>query len=605
MTISDARVRADADHIAAGSAAAVTEDLQHALFGRHLATHLRVRDRLLEAVDDRPRDDLRHLDEGELAAGLWQKALPAIEASISELALDTPLRGAVLDWAQVLAPRMFLTGTGQIDLSTYTILTLGDGSPYQQRCLSELDDATATGGLALTELDGTNGNDCQTTATYDPVTDGYWVNSNTRGGSKKMPNVAATTIPKIFVVTARLLIDGADQGVLPFLARLRTADELAEGVRVHRLGAKGTGPMDHALIYFRRFWLPRDALVAGTTARVAPGGRFASDEPEPRRRFGKVISVLSRGRLDLATAAAAGARAGLVGAVNYARQRTSGRGTVMLERDNVLAQVLPAVAAAYATSTLGRILRDMLTDTPDDPRHVVLAMLAKPLLSDTAAAILQVCRRRTAAEGVMRDNRLIDWVAGTEDIITAEGENDIMAVVAAGVGVDLNAIQLPGTPAVLPWYVDVLAQRAQIIAEALTNGIHADAGAVLGRDDARVAYSATTGHRLAATALVIGADQATDPTGKQVLLLLAEAYALERIQEHGLWYNARGLMTPAHAARLEKRLVVVWQLIEAALPVLIDAFAVPVIPAAPLYAAEGYKAARAAAAAADQPGFFD
>ncbi|MFI5721115.1 acyl-CoA dehydrogenase family protein [Nocardia sp. NPDC051750] len=601
MTISEARAHTAEIDSGTGTTAA----LQHALFGSHLALHLRVRDALLEGVDDRPRDDLRHLEEGELAAGLWQKALPAVGTTITELATDTPLRGAVLDWAQVLAPRMFLTGTGQIDLSTYTILTLGDGSDYQQRCLSELDDATATGGLALTELDGTNGNDCQTTATYDPVTDGYWLDSPTRGASKKMPNVAAAGIPKTFVVTARLLVDGIDQGVLPFLARLRTADGLAEGVRVFRLGGKGTGPMDHALIHFRRFWLPREALVAGDTAQVAPGGRFSSDTPEPRARFGKVISVLSRGRLDLATAAAAGARAGLVGAVDYAEQRTSGRGTRNIERDNVLAQYLPAVAAAYATSTLGRILRDMLTDTPDDPLHVVLAMLAKPLLSDTAAEILQVCRRRTGSEGGMRDNRVIDWVAGTEDIITAEGENDILAVVAAAVGVDLTAIQIPGTPEVSPWYVDVLAQREHIIAEALANGTYADAGAVLGRDDAQVAYSTTTGHRLAATSLVVSADQATDPTGRQVLLLLAEAYALDRIQENGNWYNARGLMTPAHADRLEKRLVVVWRLLAEALPLLVAAFAIPVIVGAPLFAPEGYKAARAAQAEADQPGFFD
>ncbi|MFD4406611.1 hypothetical protein ACFWPH_28010 [Nocardia sp. NPDC058499] len=603
MTISDAHVDLVGSEIATDPAAAVTEALQNSLFGRHLALHLRVRNALLAEVDDRPRHDLTHLKEGELAAGLWRKALPAVGTTITDLATDTQLRGAVLDQAQVLAPRMFLTGTGQIDLSTYTILTLGDGSDYQQRCLSELNTVTATGGLALTEVGGTNGNDCLTTATYDPVTDGYWVDSVTPDGAKKMPNVAVGR--KTFVVTARLIHDGTDQGVLPFLARLRTAEGLAEGVRVHRLGGKGTGPMDHALIYFRRFWLPREALVAGATARIDAGGRFSSDEPDPRRRFGKVIAVLSRGRLDLATAAAAGGRAGLVGAVKYAQQRTSGRGTVMLERDNVLAQYLPATAAAYATSTLGRILRDMLTDTPDDPRHVVLAMLAKPLLSDTAADILRVCRRRTGAEGVMRDNRIIDWVAGTEDIITAEGENNIMAAAAAAVGVDLTAIQLPGTPAGLPWYVDVLAQRTQIIGEGLASGHYANAGAVLGRDDARVQYTTTTGERLAATSLVIAAGQSADPTGRQLLLLLAEAYALDRIKEHGNWYNARGLMSAAHADRLEKRLVVVWRLLAEALPVLVDAFAVPPIPGAPLFSPQGYKAAIAAAAEADQPGFFD
>ncbi|MBF6436105.1 hypothetical protein [Nocardia cyriacigeorgica] len=601
MTISDAHVFAIDP--SAEENTTVDEALQRVIFGEHRDLHLRIRDALIE-LDDRPRPDLRHSQEAELAPGLLRKALPAIGATAVDLASDAQTRGAFCDWAQVLAPRMFLILTGHIDLSTNAIRTLGNGSAYQRQCLAELNTGATVGGLGLTELDGTNGADHQTTATWDPATDGFWLNSPTPGACKYMPNVGDPSTPKTFVITARLFVDGHDEGVLPFLTRLRTADGPADGVRIFRLPDKSSGPMDHALIRFARFWVPRDALLGGSMAQMTPDGRFEC-RVSKRERFSKVIAILSQGRLDLATAAITSARAGLVGAYHYASQRMSGTGTVMMARDNVGADLMPALAATYATSALGRRIRDMVSADPAGAQNVVFAMLAKPLLSYTAHDVLKVCRWRTASQGILRSNRMVDWIGNLEAIITAEGENQILQVVAASAGSDLAGLELPGTPREMPWYVDVLGRRARAIADGLATGDATAAGAVMGRNSAAIQLTTATAERLAVTALVASADETDDRSAKELILLLAEAYALDRIRHNGLWYTARGILTQERAREIEIRLAECWAELQGEFPTLLSAFQIPAIPGAPLFApGRDYKQALVDAVAGADPGYF-
>ncbi|WP_067564777.1 acyl-CoA dehydrogenase family protein [Nocardia acidivorans] len=336
-----------------------------------------------------------------------------------EIAADPQLRGALCDWAQVAAPRLLLILTGHFDLAIGAVLALGNGSRYQRSCLDELDTGAALGALMLTELGGTNGADQQTTATWDPESAEFILTTPSPAAIEFMPDVADPTVPKTVVVTARLLGDGRDEGVLPFLLRLRTADGLAEGVDVVRLPDKDSAPMDHAMVRFHRVRLPVDALLGGDWARIEADGHFECALP-PRRRFHAAISVLGNGRLDLANAAIASARAGLAGLVNYSRQRRPGAGMRMADRDAVQQDLVGALVAVYAASVLGRQIRDMRADQSNsDAGDALWSMLAKPLLSNTAHRVLMTCRQRAAAQGALRVNRLTDWIGNLEAIITA------------------------------------------------------------------------------------------------------------------------------------------------------------------------------------------
>ncbi len=95
-----------------------------------------------------------------------------------------------------------------------------------------------------------------------------------------MLNVADPAVPKVVVVTARLMMDGHDEGVFPFLLPMRdAAGELAPGVRVVALPEKTGSAMDHGLIEFDDCWVPAESLLGGGWARIEEG-RLKSGVPQ-------------------------------------------------------------------------------------------------------------------------------------------------------------------------------------------------------------------------------------------------------------------------------------------------------------------------------------
>ncbi|WP_433574751.1 acyl-CoA dehydrogenase family protein [Nocardia brasiliensis] len=561
------------------AAPSTTEALREVIFGAHTALHARVRDTVV-ALSDLPRSGLTFAQQTQTAPALLRAVIAELGPA-HEITADVQLRGALCDWAQIAAPRLLLVLTGHFDLTVGAILALGDGSRYQRECLAELDTGAALGVLMLTELGGTNGADQQTTASWDAGTGEFVLSTPSATAVKIMPNVADATEAKTGIVTARLVIDGRDEGVLPFLLRLRTRSGLAEGVDVVRLPDKVSAPMDHAMIRFDQVRLPREALLGGDWARLSADGKFDCALP-PRKRFHRAIGVLGDGRLDLANAAVASARAALAGLVNYTRQRRPGSGVLMADRDAVQRDLATALAAVYATSTLGRRLRDLRAATGTGQAQAVWSMLAKPLLSNTAHQVLMMCRQRAAAQGSLRINHIADWIGNLEAIVTAEGENQIMQVTAGRQGEILTEFQLPDTPG-MPWYIDTLAEREHAIAADLHNGIFHTAGNALGPDSAAIELATATAERLAATALATAALTTDDPLAKKLTATAAAAYALERIHARGTWYTAHRHLSPERATTITSELNRHHAVLTARLPTLVAAFGIPQLPG-PIFA---------------------
>jgi alkylation response protein AidB-like acyl-CoA dehydrogenase len=553
------------------------------IYGSEGPVHARVHE-AVAALGDLPRSDITYAQHAAAAYPLLRAVITKLGGSACAIAADTQLRGVLCEWAAIAAPRLMPVLSGHFDLAIGAILALGDGSDYQQRCLAELDCAEAFGALMLTELGGTNGADQQTTATWDATIDGFWLTTPTPAAAKFMPNVADPHVPKTVVVTARMILAGRDEGVLPFLLRLRTSIGLVDGVRVVTLPGKVTIPMDHGLIRFDRVRLPRQALLGGNWARLTADGRLDCALPT-HARFRRAISVLDDGRVDLPNAAVASARAGLVGLVNYTRQRRPrAGGTLMADRDAVQRDLATAVAEVYATSVLGRCLRAMRTDPDSDPDRALWPMLGKPLLSETAYRVLQMCQRRAAAQGMLRINYLPDWIGNIDGIITAEGENQIMQVAAGRACLHHTLLQLPATPTPLPWYIDLLTAREHTLANGLRRGDHHTAGPVPGPDSAAIELATTTAERLAATALAAAATTISDPHAIKLASSAASTYALERIYAHSGWYTTHQLHSwhdtaPAIASELNHHR----QILIDHLPAMVAAFDIPALPAAPLF----------------------
>ncbi|MFC8047280.1 acyl-CoA dehydrogenase family protein [Nocardia sp. NPDC057353] len=497
-----------------------------------------------------------------------------MRCTASDLALDAQLRGALCDWAQIAAPRLLLVLTGDLDLAVGGILALGNGSDYQRECLAELDHGASLGVLALTEFGGTNGANQGTIAEYDRVRNGFWLSTPAFEYAKFMPNIADPAVPKTVLVTARLLVDGGDEGVLPFLVRLRTADGLIDGVDVETLPDKDSAPMDHAVFRFRRVWLPADALLAGDWGRMTAAG-FECALPV-HRRFHAAVSALGNGRLDLANASIASARAALTGLVNYGRQRRPGQSAPLTDRHPVRGELISHLAAVYATSVLGRRLRDLrATVGADENDQRLWSMLAKPLLSFTAQQTLTMVRQRMAAQGALRVNHVVDWIGNTQAIYTAEGENQIMLVTAGKAGRALTALRLPELPAELPWYLSLLTARQEATAERVELLRGRGRGAAAGElDSVAIELAQVTGAVQATTALLAVADRTADPVAKALLESAAAVYALETVKADAFWYAANQHLHPELAVRIDAELGAHHEVLSGHLAELVGAFLV-------------------------------
>ncbi|MFB7718320.1 acyl-CoA dehydrogenase family protein [Nocardia sp. NPDC056100] len=551
--------------------------LRTVIFGAQTALHTRVRD-IVVGLPDQPRSGATYSELTQNAPDLLRTVIRELGRPAREIAADPQLRGALCDWAQVAAPRLLLVLTGHFDLAIGAILALGNGSDYQQNCLRELDTAATLGALMLTELGGTNGADQQTTATWDPIAGGFVLTTPCPAAVKFMPNVADPDIPKTVVVTARLLIHGRDEGVLPFLLRLRTSEGLADGVDVVRLPDKDSAPMDHAMVRFHNVRLPVDALLGGDWARIDADGVFECALP-PRRRFHAAISVLGNGRLDLANAAIASARAALAGLVNYTNQRRPGTGTRMADRDAVQRDLIRALVEVYATSVLGRHIRDIrAAGTHTGPDDAMWSMLAKPLLSNTAHQTVITCRQRAAAQGALRINHLQDWIGNLEAIITAEGENQILQVTAGKLAVDRPPLRLPDTPTQQPWHIVMLEKRERAIAAALRQGTYDATGVAPGPDSAAIELATAIAERLAAQALLSAARSCNHPFARQLASSAAAAYALQRIRAHAVWYTTHQHMSSQRATQLTTELHHHYALLTSHLSTMVSAFDIPELP---------------------------
>lgn len=554
------------------------QTLRTAVLGRDEDLRERVRTAVIE-LGDAPCSGLPYRDEAAVAPFLLRRVVAALGGSSAAIAADPLLRGALCEWSAVAAPHLLPILTGHFDLALGAIRTLGNGSEYQQSLLADLDSGAAVGELLLTELGGTNGADQQTTATWDGQHGGFWLDSPTVESWKFMPNIADPKTPKIGLVTARLLIDGRDEGVMPFLLQFRGSDgSLVRGLHLVALPDKPWAPMDHAMIRFAAVFVPRDALLGGDWAVMTDDGQLDCALP-PRQRWHRAISVLGDGRLDLANAAAAVARAGLALMHNYAVQRRPGGRTAMVDRGTVRRDLISAVASTYAVSVLGRRVRQMRAAAADgDPVQTVWSMLAKPLLAYTSHQVLMTCRQRAAAQGSLRVNWLGDWIGLVEGVITAEGESQLMwrqAGLAHGSGLNITALQVPDTPPHLPWYVRMLADRELAIADGLRRDDYDVAGTAMDRDTAAIELAAATSERLAATAVATAAERCGDRTARSLLESVAAVYALERICERGSWYAAHRQMSPQRGRSVLTELQRHRQIVGAHLSELVDGFDVP------------------------------
>jgi acyl-CoA oxidase len=321
---------------------------------------------------------------------------------------------------------------------------------HHQAYVNKIINLELRGCFAMTETGhGSDVQSLETTATYDPTTQEFVIDSPTPSARKDYIGGAAETAT-IAAVFAQLITaeDGApvDHGVHCVLVPIRDADgnDLPGVTTSDNLYKGGLPGVDNGRIIFDHVRVPRENLL-NRYGDVAANGTYSSPIESPNRRFFTMLGTLVRGRITVGGSAGAAAGVALDIATRYALQRRQfsapDEDAEVLIMDYLVHQrrLLPLIAKSYALqfaqNELVAKLHDLQTsDAPDlEEQRELDARAAGLKAANTwhASRAIQEAREACGGAGYMAENRLIALRADTDVFTTFEGDNHVLTQLVA------------------------------------------------------------------------------------------------------------------------------------------------------------------------------
>jgi acyl-CoA oxidase len=303
-----------------------------------------------------------------------------------------------------------------------------------------------TGCFAMTEAGhGSNVQQLQTTATYDPDTDEFVIDTPSDEARKEYIGNAACHAD-VAAVFAQLTVAGEEHGVHVFAVPLRDREgNLCSGVRIEDSGEKmGLNGVDNGRIWFDDARVPRDALL-NRYADVDGEGNYSSPIENPNRRFFTMVGALVQGRVCISGASISAAKSALTIATRYGLRRKQfgppdgDDEVVILEYRTHQRRLMPLLAKTYALHFTQAELRGKfhdvfsLEDPPERERRELESFAAamKATASWHATRTIQTARECCGGAGYMAENRLPALKADTDIFTTFEGDNVVLMMLAA------------------------------------------------------------------------------------------------------------------------------------------------------------------------------
>jgi acyl-CoA oxidase len=321
------------------------------------------------------------------------------------------------------------------------------GEAQRRRWLPEVASLALPGAFAMTEKGhGSNVRDLRTTATYDPATEEFVVDTPSEADHKEWIGNAARHA-RMASVFARLVVGGEDYGVHALLVPVRDGKgRPASGVRIADSGRKmGLNGVDNGRLWFDGVRVPREALL-DRFAQVAPDGTYTSPIPSPGARFFTMLGTLVGGRIAVGSAAVSVMKSALTIAVRYGdRRRQFGpKGSAEVPvLDNLSHQrrLLPRVAEAYALTFALHALAERFHAVHAAPGDGVEDAGLRAIETEAAAlkaaaswactAAVQEAREACGGEGYRWANRIPALKADSDIFTTFEGDNTVLLLQVA------------------------------------------------------------------------------------------------------------------------------------------------------------------------------
>ncbi|KAM5135159.1 peroxisomal acyl-coenzyme A oxidase 1 [Mantella aurantiaca] len=331
-----------------------------------------------------------------------------------------------------------------LHLGMFLPTLLSQATPEQQeRFFMPAWNLEIIGTYAQTEMGhGTHLRGLETTATYDPSTQEFILNSPTVSSIKWWPGGLGKTSNHA-VVLAQLYTQGECKGLQAFIVPIRHmgTHEPLPGVTVGDIGPKfGFDEIDNGFLSFNKFRIPRENMLM-KHAKVEPDGTYVKPLSD-KLTYGTMVFIRS---MIVGESARSLARACTI-AIRYSAVRHQSEIRVGDPEPQILNfqtqqyKLFPLLAAAYAFNFVGtymnqtyhRITGDIqqgnLSELPE--LHALSAGL-KAFTTWVTSAGIEECRMSCGGHGYSRCSGIPDIYVTSTPACTYEGENTVMMLQTA------------------------------------------------------------------------------------------------------------------------------------------------------------------------------
>eukprot|EP00252_Welwitschia_mirabilis_P015228 TRINITY_DN33496_c0_g1_i1.p1 TRINITY_DN33496_c0_g1~~TRINITY_DN33496_c0_g1_i1.p1 ORF type:complete len:663 (-),score=132.97 TRINITY_DN33496_c0_g1_i1:218-2206(-) len=303
------------------------------------------------------------------------------------------------------------------------------------------------GCYAQTEIGhGSNVQGLETTATFDPASDEFVLNSPTLTSKKWWPGGLGKASTHA-VVYARLITNGQDHGVHGFIVQIRSLEDHRPlpGITVADVGTKfGNGAyntMDNGMLSFDNVRIPREQMLM-RYSRVSREGKYLQSDVPKQLGYGTMVFVRKAIIVDASNYLS---RAVCI-AVRYSAVRrqfgsqNGGSETQVIDYKTQQNRLFPLLATAYAFRFVGEWMGQLYLQIQSQLRasdfstlpevHACTAGL-KSLTTTVTADGIEDCRKLCGGHGYLCSSGLPELFAVYVPSCTYEGDNTVLLLQVA------------------------------------------------------------------------------------------------------------------------------------------------------------------------------
>uniref|UniRef100_A0AAQ5WYK7 Acyl-coenzyme A oxidase n=1 Tax=Amphiprion ocellaris TaxID=80972 RepID=A0AAQ5WYK7_AMPOC len=299
------------------------------------------------------------------------------------------------------------------------------------------------GTYAQTEMGhGTHLRGLETTATYDPATQEFVLNSPTVSSIKWWPGGLGKT-SNYAIVLAQLYSLGNCHGLHAFIVQIRdiSTHKPLPGIVVGDIGPKfGFHEVDNGFLKLENVRIPRENMLM-KYSKVEPDGSYVKP-PSAKLTYGTMVFIRS---MIVGASAVALAKASTI-AIRYSAVRHQSEIRAgspepqILDYQTQQYKLFPLLAMAYAFKFVGQYMKQTYHRISEDINHGNFSEL--PELHALSAGLkafttwetnsaIEVCRMSCGGHGYSQSSALPDIYVDFTPTCTYEGENSVMMLQTA------------------------------------------------------------------------------------------------------------------------------------------------------------------------------